>query len=229
MYFYKRSVIQNKSTYNSIVNLELYNDDYYSKIVEKVPTNNRSGSGYNYNHEDCLFKTEKVTEKRLCHCLVNFDKTRAQCEKCALKTNMYFAKKILNGTMIDFEIPVSRDSTDSIGEIDLIFEYSDSGVRYLAEFKPLWNTESLLRMVAEILTYTYVLEKDNKAFIEKYGKCKKAILFVKGSEQWKQWTYTTQEYKYSACERLREIIKKEQIAVFCLDLKEKGYFIEKLN
>jgi hypothetical protein len=227
VYFYKRRDIQHKSTYNNVVNLELSKEDYYLKIVKGVPLNNRDL--YKYDHDECLFETKRPTEKRLCRCLVNYNKenTKAQCEKCALKNNEYFAKKVINAEMVDFEVPVSNDGKDSVGEIDLLFNFDNT--LYCAEFKPIWNTESILRMVAEILTYTHVVENDKKPFIEKYGEYQKSILLVKDSEQWKQWTRSESEYKFSACERLREIIKMQKISVFCLELRKEGYFIEKLN
>lgn len=227
MYFYKRPKIQNKSTYNEVVNSELSKEDYYLKIVNGVPLNSRDS--YKYDHGECSFETKRQTEKRLCRCLVNYNKenTKAQCEKCALKNNEHFAKKIINAEMIDFEVPVSNNGEDEVGEIDLLFKFDNT--LYCAEFKPIWNTESILRMVAEILTYTHVVENNKKPFIEKYGEYEKAILFVKDSEQWKQWTCSEKEYKFSASERLREIIKMQKISVFCMELQKEGYFITKLN
>ena len=105
-------------------------------------------------------------------------------------------------------------------------EYQDKKL-YCIEFKPLWNEESLLRMVAEIITYTYVLENDRISFEKKYKPYKKAIMFMENSEQWRQWT--DKNYRNFACDRLREIIAKEEISVFCLKSENNEYIVEKLN
>lgn len=127
------------------------------------------------------------------------------------------------------EVPVSCSSTDTIGEIDLILEYN--GTAYCTEVKLAWNPESLLRMVAEIVTY-YSLVGDNPAFIKKYGiGCKRAIMFTKGSEQYFQWFGVKDDkpYKHKACDELKSLINDNDIAVFCIEDITDGYVITKLN
>ena len=225
-YFYKRSDIFCKSKYNGIVKKELSKDDYISVIVKGIERNSRKS--FDYKHNDCFFDTNRKTEKRLCRCLVCYNKNPriAQCDKCSLKGKDFFAKSVKNATFKDFEIPVSDKSNDQVGEIDLLMEYQDKKL-YCIEFKPLWNEESLLRMVAEIITYTYVLENDRISFEKKYKPYKKAILFMENSEQWRQWT--DKNYRNFACDRLREIIAKEEISVFCLKSENNEYIVEKLN
>lgn len=228
MYFYKREDIKATSKYNDVVKEELSGDGYLDALLTGVPKNARNT--YDYDHKNCLFQTGGRTEKRLCRCLTLYKTEKAECDKCVLKGNPFFAKKVLNANMIDFEIPVSKDGKDAVGEIDLLIEYES--VLYCAEFKPIWNGESLLRMVAEILTYTYVWESgDRTAFDRKYNsygkEIKKAILFMEGSEQYKQWT--DKGYAYYAKDGLRRIIKEQEIAVLVLRQKEGDYVIEKLN
>ncbi|MBO4252088.1 MAG: hypothetical protein J5911_05470 [Clostridia bacterium] len=227
-YFYKRNDVISKSKYNDIVKTELLKDDYFAVIVKDVEKNSRES--YVYNHNNCFFNTDTRTEKRLCRCLVCFNKEQmvARCDECALKNKEYYAKPVKNAKFIDFEVPVSNKSNDHVGEIDLLMEYQNN--LYCMEFKPYWNDESLLRMVAEIITYTYVLDNDRINFLKKYEpykNYKKAIMFMENSEQWKQWT--DKNYRHFACDRLREIIEKEDIAVFCLKLGNDEYIVEKLN
>lgn len=234
LYFYKRENIKDKSKYNDIVKRELSDDDYFSVIVKGVERNSRRS--YNFERKPCFFNTEKSDEeKRLCRCLVcyNEESKSAQCDECALKDEEFYAKPVKNATFIDFEVPVSNKRNDQIGRIDLLMTDKNNNDLYCVEFKPYWNVESLLRMVAEIITYTYVLDNDRTNFEKKYNPekkykpYKKAIMFMENSEQWKQWT--DKNYRHFACDRLREIIKKEDITVFCLKLDNDEYIVEKLN
>lgn len=225
--FYKDEDIK-RVRYNDIVEERLSGDDYLTVLTEGVPRNGRDF--YDYNHENCYFDSDSSNEeKRLCRCLTLYGTKGAKCGKCALKGKEYFARKVLNATVVDFEIPVSKKE-DKVGKIDLLIDYE--GVLYCAEFKPIWNDESLLRMVAEIITYMYVWETCNReAFDKKYHshsrEVKKAIFFMEGSEQYRQWT--DEGYAYYAKDGLRKIIKEQEIAVLVLRQKEDGYVIEKLN
>ena len=119
-------------------------------------------------HDNCEgFTSSRPTEKRFCKCLffLNGGSTK-QCGKCK-----YHERFVLVGNeyrIKDYEVP-SFYYGDGIGEIDLVIQ--EGNVLYATEVKPYkGNSETLLRMVAEIMTYT--LGYPN-------GKYKKAIAFLR--------------------------------------------------
>jgi len=131
--------------------------------------------------------------------------------------NKTYAKPVENAVFVDFEVPVTN--TKGVGEIDLIMEYN--GKTYAVETKRPESNETVLRMVAEIITYVYCSGKEMN----------KAIMFVKNSEQYCQWVglKNGKDYKYKACEELREIVKNNDITVFCLEDSTDEYRVEILN
>ena len=220
--FYNIKSVRNKSEYNKVVEKELADDNYLQVILKGVQQNARLAYP---EHQVCGFTSDSCTEKRLCHCLVRYDENNVECKTCPLKVNPFFAKKIKNAKMLEYEIAASNKKGDGVGGVDLLMEYD--GKKYCAEFKPFWNKESILRMATEIITYTHVLEGAKDEFVKKYGEYEKAIMFTYGSEQWKQWT--DKKYAHTACQRLRDIIEKESISVFCLTIEKDEYVVEKLN
>ena len=220
--FYQEKNINNKSEYNNIAESELAGDDYLQKILDGVLQNARVQFP---EHKKCGFTSDSRTEKRLCHCLVLYGDENAECKTCPLKDNPFFAKKIKNATMLEYEIAASNTKGDGIGGVDLLMEHD--GKLYCTEFKPAWNKESILRMATEIITYTHILDKEKEAFVQRYGEYEKAIMFTHGSEQWRQWT--DKKYAYAVRPRLRKIIEMEGISVFCLKLENGEYVVEKLN
>ena len=234
--FYKRPEINQRSHYNEYVPQE--GADVIQTIMEGVPRNPREGEkAFNYSHDRCGFTTDRRTEKRLCRCLTHYSLNNPDCKNCKVKSNEFFGKVVepTSARIIDFEIPVSIDGKDGIGEIDILLE--KEGIYYCTEVKPIWNTETILRMVSEIITYTEILKECNReakeAFQKKYNvsidDCKKAILFMEGSKQDNQWK-PDQKYRneYKASDRLRKIIKEQGITVFCLKIKDGKYFIDKV-
>ncbi len=131
------------------------------------------------DHTRCTYgknPTLAVTEKRLCRCMYFYGKT-AECERCP------FPEKRKNGTpeihIVDYERPTPYKAA-SLGGIDLVWERH--GETYAVEVKPPNSTETLIRMVAEILTYTWGSPG-----------CRPAICFFrydsagKASKQWQEY------------------------------------------
>lgn len=77
-------------------------------------------------------------------------------------------------------------------------------------------------MISEIITYCYVLGDEN---------VNKAIMFTKDSEQYFQWTGKKdgKPYKYAAREQIKQIIRDNDIAVFCIENSGEKYKIEKFE
>lgn len=149
-----------------------------------------------HNHCGGL-KGYSFTEKRLCKCLYYFNgeyRRPAECEKCDFQERYYLAGQY---RIADYEVPAYYYAP-GVGEIDLVLTDSESGVSYAAEAKPdQGNDETLLRMVAEILTYTLGYPA------EMYQK---AIIFFSG---------TPQQEEYDRAEPdMRALLKKAGITVF---------------
>ncbi len=151
------------------------------------------------SHEMCGMNSEKdsskLTEKRICRCMYYFNSNKRndiQCNSCRLKKKY---KNISNEYIItNAEVPTKR-VINSCGGIDLIINDE-----YAVEVKPKNSTETLVRMITEIYTYTIDSEKNYK----------RAIAFFKGSKQ------ETDYYKYK--EELNEILNN--VSVFMFDEKE---------
>ena len=102
------------------------------------------------------------------------------------------------GEDADYEVPAYFYGK-GIGEIDLII--SDGKTQYATELKPYQgNEETLLRMIAEIMTYTIGFPS---------GKYAKAIAFFEGTKQAAEFEETIPE--------IRELLTKADITVFCFE------------
>ncbi len=138
--------------------------------------------------------TNRFTEKRLCRCLYYGNSGHEKdCENCGYKAN----KKAIAGEyrITDYEVPAFYDGP-GIGEIDLILERD--GQKYAVEVKPpKGNYETLLRMIAEIMTYTMGYPA---------GEYQKAIGFFEGTDQEKEYQVISPE--------VRALIEKANITVF---------------
>lgn len=118
---------------------------------------------------------EKVDERRICRCMNYYNDDPTLCQKCRIK------KKYRNAgghySVSGYEIP-TKYVIHRVGRIDLVIKDARSGVEYAAEIKPpKKNSETLTRMIAEILTYT-------AGMLDKY---KPAICFFEGSTQYKDF------------------------------------------
>ena len=122
-----------------------------------------------------------------------------KCEKCAFLDRF---EVIGDYRITDYEVPAFYYG-DGIGEIDLVISKDD--IHYATEVKPYkGNKETLLRMIAEIMTYT-----------EGYpmGHYKKAIAFFEKNRDDGEKTAQQKEYE-SADPALLALLKKADITVF---------------
>lgn len=135
-----------------------------------------------YEHNNCAkVQTEKITEKRRCRCYFFINKEGGCDGDCPLCGQIPAAIADSDKfQFIDYEVPVGN--TEKVGNIDLLLQHG--GKTYALEVKPPKSDETLARMLAETLTYTY-LANQNKSTLEKYGnkQFQPAIAFFKGSKQ----------------------------------------------
>lgn len=167
-------------------------------------------------HNHCAgLNSERYTEKRLCKCMYYLNSTHSKrCDKCAFRDCF----EIVGDYQItDYEVPAYYYG-DGIGEIDLII--SKDNICYATEVKPYkGNNETLLRMIAEIMTYT-----------EGYpaGTYQKAIAFFEKNRDDGKKTKQQEEYE-AADPALFALLKKADITVFRFEeVSEKAYQICKL-
>lgn len=156
-------------------------------------------------HDYCSKLTgNSFTEKRLCRCMYYKNSTyQTECGVCGYQNRF---KVTGDYQIIDYEVPAFYYG-DGIGEIDLII--SDGVDRYATEVKPYKNNEeTLLRMVAEIMTYTDGYEE---------GVYKKAIAFFE--KNYEDGSFTSQQKEYDAKEsEIIELILKADITVFRFEI-----------
>jgi len=164
-------------------------------------------------HNHCAgLKGERYTEKRLCKCMYYLNGTHSKnCGKCSFRERF---EVIGDYRISDYEVPAFYYG-DGIGEIDMIISKKD--VHYATEVKPYKdNNETLLRMIAEIMTYT-----------EGYpaGTYKKAIAFFEKNRDDGEKTAQQKEYE-AANPALLSLLKKADITVFRFEeAGEKAYQI----
>ena len=154
-------------------------------------------------HNECPgCDTERITEKRLCRCMLYYGKDVEKCDACRLD---YKWKNVGNIMVTDAEKP-TKYVMAGVGGMDLILDY-----HYAVEVKPSWNEETLSRMFSEILTYT----------IEDTDDYSPAIAFFKykdkdgkiESYQWKTFVKLFKD-KDKSLSKLMTYIK-----VFCISVK----------
>ena len=127
------------------------------------------------NHSGCIgcCDSGRVTEKRLCRCMYYFNTEKEKiCTTCNIETKW---KNIGRIAVTEYEYP-TKYVLDNVGGIDLLFDDV-----YAVEVKPQNSGETLVRMFAEILTYTI-----------DYGY-KPAICFFEDSKQMKDYKQLTLE------------------------------------
>ena len=160
-------------------------------------------------------KTGEDYEKRICKCLFYHNKKDAKksCHKC--KYGDYY--KIVDSifTISDYEDTPFYEGK-GIGEVDLVI--NDGKNLFATEIKPhnkenkINNDESILRMISEILTYTY-----------NNPKYKKAIAFFNNTPQY-------EEYKKlkSGCTlfKIMDIAKINVFLIKDIDNKHQKFKIE---
>ena len=167
-------------------------------------------------HNGCSgLSTDAFTEKRLCKCMYYLNRGYSRnCSQCKFENRFYITGDY---QITDYEVPAFYDG-DGIGEIDLIL--TGDGMDYATEVKPYKNNrETLLRMIAEIMTYTHGSQEPNR---------KKAIAFFDKNRQTGEKTWQQMEYETAGPELLN-LLKKAEITVFRFEeAGEKEYRICKL-
>lgn len=154
-------------------------------------------------HNNCGgLRKNTFTEKRLCKCLYYRNSefhNLEECSKCDFQDRF---DVVGDYQILDYEVPAYYYGK-GIGEIDLII--SDGKNTYATEVKPnKGNNETLLRMIAEIMTYTIGYP---------IGKYEKAIAFFEGTKQAEEFEDMTPE--------IAELLKKAGITVFCFKEEER--------
>ncbi len=156
-------------------------------------------------HNHCRgFSQNSFWEKRLCKCMYYWNSSCTKnCANCAFQERF----KIVGDYQIaDYEVPAYYGGEKAVGEIDWILR--NGNVDYATEVKPYkGNTEPLVRMIAEILTYTLGYPP---------GKYQKAIAFFEKNRDDGTETPQQKEYK-SASPLLHRLLEKAKITVFRLE------------
>ncbi len=186
---------------------------------EAPPTLYEPGHKLSNSHSACSHRksdSTKVQEKRICRCMRFYNGDRPKCQACT------FPAKRTNGTskfqLTEYEYPTLYNAP-KLGGIDLIWEWG--GQQYAVEVKPPNSDETLIRMVAEILTYTW-----------HDSRYQPAICFFK--YKWDEETFqSTQELSDQANEYLsyrsdpdfQTIIKMKHLHVFYITLDKERFYI----
>ena len=195
-----------------------------NETIEENGSNYQEGDHGNKSYNGLCFKikdnaNQKCDEKQIIKCLfVNSLKVnKTDCNGCPLQDKRRYVRG--DFTIVDYEVPICA-RTFSKSNIDLLLKETNSNIMYAVEVKPpIGNDNSILRMVAEILTYLYVLKETRPKL-----NYKPAIGFFEGSLQ--------EKYYGNMSDKLSQFIVEEGISVFCIKedtKKSDSYYIEKLK
>lgn len=153
MLFYKdsyginhRSAIQDKLKELSLIVAE----NNYDEVLLPHP---RKRYPHQDEHTVCTMpeneSQERITEKRICRCWNYFNKANNDyCEQCGFGFKRKNAGSI---EIVDYEVPTVF-SMEQLGGIDWLLK-KDAEI-IAAEVKPPNSSETIVRMITEILTYT---------------------------------------------------------------------------
>jgi len=155
-------------------------------------------------------------ERTLCKCMYYFNSNHSKnCDTCLNNDKQYSVSG--DYEIIDYEVPAFYKPT-GVGNIDLIIREKSTNVLYATEVKPYDSTEFLLRMIGEIITYTYGDDT-----------YKRAIAFFE-KKRGTDGDVTHQQKEYDKADRgIMNLLKKLDITVFRFEeVGQKGYKICKL-
>ena len=180
-------------------------------------------------HEEKKCKgVKKETEHEICKCMYYYDRLnessteeRIQCKNCFIKKPWTNIDKVYE--VADYEYPMPyKHKLKKIKNVDLVLRDRTSGLLYAVEVKrPEGNNETISRMMAEILTYTAVLESAGEYGLKDGKKLLPAIAFFEGSKQCEKF----KEYAESEDEDFKNLLKV--IKVFMIKKFNRGNgFIE---
>ncbi len=154
-------------------------------------------------HEKCsgirIGDSTKLTEKRICRCMFYYGKKPVKCQNCLLINKWQNVGEI---QVKEYEWPTMHVYKKT-GGMDLILDD-----KYAVEVKPVDSTETLTRMIAEILTYTLDCAREYKP----------GICFFEGSKQMEDFE------KYRNNEDLQYILK--YVRPFFIKIIERGNIIK---
>ena len=126
----------------------------------------RQRSHTNSDHEKCDQEANtkpSSTEKRMCRCMFYKNKkqsiSRTSCQSCAL-SEQWTLMPNSRFSIIDYEVPMERERA-GLGGVDLVIkDHRNPSQAYALEIKPARSKETLVRMIAEILTYFHFMNYD---------------------------------------------------------------------
>lgn len=182
------------------------NGDYQEQLLPKP----RYPYDHKFDHSHCDFSSispERVTEKRICRCWNFYNKANrdAKCDACPFE----FKKKNIGSIeIVDFEVP-TKFNIAKLGGIDWLLKDGDE--IFATEVKPPKSDETIVRMLAEILTYTVDSEY------------KPAICFFTDSKQHCDYK------KYKDNLDFQYIIKQTGICVLCITFNEDSFEIHDIE
>ncbi len=200
-----------KNTSNQLINLEEL-AQFIRKGSEEVllfgGVSKDSTTPHKPNHKTCDYRetdSQRKTEKRICRCMYynNLKEHKNKCNHCSYKCKW----ELVNSDeykILDYETPSSY-VIEGVGGVDLLIQSGTD--KYAVEVKAKGSTETIVRMLAEILTYTTDIM---------YQDFTPAICFFEGSSQYKQM----EEIKNNT--DLIEILSKKHIEVFYFSYETEG-------
>ena len=141
-----RSAIQDKLKELSLIVAE----NNYDEVLLPHP---RKRYSHQDDHTQCTMpdaaNQTQITEKRICRCWNYYNKgSNVQCNDCKFG---FKRKNVGDIAIVDYEVPTVF-SMEQLGGIDWLLKKENDVIA--AEVKPPNSSETIVRMIAEILTYT---------------------------------------------------------------------------
>lgn len=198
----KEEALLLKKYYTAKENENILKEVFLPDSELSIPKN--KGTKLHYpKHEQCSGikkgSTNKLTEKRICRCMFYYSKKSIQCQNCLLINKWQNVGEI---QVSNYEWPTMHVYKKT-GGMDLILDD-----KYAVEVKPVDSSETLTRMIAEILTYTLDCEKAYEP----------GICFFEGSQQMEDFE------NYRSNEDLKYILNF--IKPFYIKIVENGNLIK---
>ncbi len=181
---------------------------------QMLPQEQRNKYPHKDEHIACDFNKnddpKKTTEKRICRCLCYYNKD-SHIQKCS-ECDFTFKKKNIGSIhIVDYEVP-TLFNTKGVGGIDWLLCNDQELIA--TEVKPPDSTETLVRMIAEILTY-----KIGTAY-------RPAICFFKHTKDKIKLSKQCQDYiKIKDTDEFHTIVKKTKLKVLYITFDDNSFII----
>ncbi|MFI3163175.1 MAG: hypothetical protein R3Y65_01890 [Bacillota bacterium] len=107
----------------------------------------------NREEESCKGKRDRITEPYLCRC--QYYQAVRGCDKAC--NEKWHSKEY---GIIDYQLPTAHNHTAA--NVDLVLKRKCSNDSFLIEYKPEKSEERLLRMIAEIVSYSIPVKKGDR-------------------------------------------------------------------